>query len=153
MNVLGVRCSNTDFSYAALSGTKGAPILRSVDTHPFPKGYSAPESMKWLLQEIEALGNVHKVTLWVIKGAEPMATRDKAFVSRVEFEAMVSLAAANSGNVNVVRKVKQTIAKDLGLPGKAKALKTDLDLSLINGLDEMSEKQFEAVVAAWSALN
>ncbi len=152
MNILGVRCSNTDFSFAAVSGTRADPVLHCVGTHPIPKGYAIPDALKWLLQELETLGAKHKISHWVIKGAEPMATRDKTFVSRVEFEAMVSLAAANSGSVNVVRKVKRTIAKDLGLPGKVKALKSDLDISLISGLDQMSEKQFEAVVAAWSAL-
>ena len=81
-----------------------------------------------------------------------MAAKGKAFVARVEFEAMVSLSAANIGSSNVVRKVKPTIAKDLGLPGKAKSLINDLDYSLIDGLADMHQKVFESVVVAWSTL-
>jgi hypothetical protein len=152
MKTVGIRCSNSDYSYAILSGKKSSPKLLQVETHLFPKGYSQPQCLKWLLQELEELSKRHLAEKWIIKGAEPMATRDKAFVSRVEFEAMALLAAGNGGVVSVERKVKQTIAKELGLAGKAKALKSDLDHSLIAGLSEMSEKQFEAVVAAWSAL-
>ncbi len=81
-----------------------------------------------------------------------MATKGKAYASRVEFEAIVSLSAANIGHTNVARKVKSTIAKDLGLKGRAKSLVEDLDYSLINGLDSRNDKEFEAIVVAWSCL-
>jgi hypothetical protein len=65
---------------------------------------------------------------------------------------MVSLSAAMTGSDNVVRKVKPTIAKDLGLKGRAKSLVEDLDYSKINGLKQKSDKEFEAIVVAWSSL-
>ena len=78
--------------------------------------------------------------------------KGKPYAFRVECEAMASLAAANCGSSNVVRKVKPTIAKDLGLPGKAKSLTEKLDHSLVPGLSDMPDKEFEAVVVAWSEL-
>ena len=152
MKILGIRCSNSDYAYAVLTGTKKSPELVASDIISFPKGYSPPEIMKWLLQELESINTKNEISKWVIKGAEPMALRDKAYTSRVEFEAMVSLSAINNGSSNVIRKVKPTIAKDLGLKGTAKALVNDLDYSLIDGLKMMVDKEFESVVAAWSEL-
>lgn len=152
MNILGIRCSNSDYAYAVITGTKESPELVVSDIIAFPKGYSPPEIMKWLLQELESINTKYDISRWVIKGAEPMAMRDKAYTSRVEFEAMVSLSAVNKGNSNVCRKVKSTIAKNLGLKGTAKALVIDLDYSLIDGLKNMKDKEFESVVAAWSEL-
>lgn len=152
MKILGIRCSNNDFSFAVVSGNKKTPHLLETGLVPYPKGYTTPESLKWFLQELEALNARHSIDGWAIKGAEPMAAKGKTYAARVEFEAMVSLSAANAGSSNVVRKVKSTIAKDLGLQGKAKALITDLDYSLIDGLKKMDDKNFESVVVAWSAL-
>lgn len=152
MTTLGIRCSNSDYSFAVITGTKGAPNLIESEIVSYPKGYSAPENMKWLLQELDALNKKHGIDCWAIKGVEPMAAKGKVYAARVEFEAMVSLSAANTGSSNVVRKVKPTIAKDLGLVGKAKSLVTDLDYTLINGLKTMNDKEFEAVVVAWSTL-
>ncbi len=152
MKVFGIRCSNKDFAYAVVEGTKAAPVLVASAAHLYPKGYSAPAILKWLLQELEGLNKQHSITNWAIKGAEPMAVRGKPYAFRVECEAMISLAAANQGSSNVIRKVKQTIAKDLGLPGKAKSLTEKLDHSLIPGLSNMAGKEFEAVVVAWSEL-
>ncbi len=152
MKTLGIRCSTTDFTYAILDGDKQAPILNEVQTVAFPKGYEQPEKLKWLLQELDSLNKGHTISSWAIKGAEPMAAKGKPYACRVEFEAMVSLSAANIGHTTVVRKVKPTIAKDLGLKGKAKSLVEDLDHSLIGGLDPNNAKEFEAVVVAWSCL-
>ena len=55
MNVLGIRCSNKDYTFAILTGTKKLPQLLDSETLQYPKGYSKPESLKWLLQEIEGL--------------------------------------------------------------------------------------------------
>jgi len=150
--VLGIRCSNKDFAYAVMSGNKAAPTLAASAINVYPKGYTAPEILKWLLQEIQNLNKQHAVTNWAIKGAEPMAAKGKPYAFRVECEAMTSLSAANCGRSSVVRKVKTTIAKDLGLPGKAKSLTDNLDQSLVPGLADMSDKEFEAVVVAWSEL-
>ena len=51
-----------------------------------------------------------------------------------------------------MRKIKPTIAKDLGLKGRAKSLTEDLDYSKIKDLDKRPVKEFEAIVVAWSCL-
>lgn len=152
MIVLGIRCSTSGFSYAVLSGHGDSPCLVEAKTISLPANYSQPEKLKWFFDELQTLNRKHKVTKWAIKGSEPMATKGKSYAERVELEAMVSLSAATLGQDNVVRKVKSTIAKDLGLKGKAKALTEDLDHSKIEGLAQKPEKEFEAIVTGWSCM-
>lgn len=152
MPTLGIRCSPNDYTYATLSGTIANPALIEVKTIPFPANYSQPEKLKWYHDELQNLNRKHGIDSWAIKGAEPMATKGGAYADRVELEAMVSLSAGMLGSSNVVRKVKATIAKDLGLKGRAKSLIEELDYTKIHGLNERSDKEFEAIVVAWSCL-
>lgn len=152
MVVLGVRCSNTDYAYAVLTGTKSAPGLVECALVGYPKGYTHPEVLRWLLQELEALDAKHHADAWAIKGAEPLAARGKSHTQRVECEAIVTLAAANAGHTTVARKTKPTIAKCLGLPGKAAALATLASTPLLPGIKGQPDKVFEAIVVAWSDL-
>ena len=150
--ILGIRCSNTDYTFALLKGRKKTPQLQNIKTAAFPKGYSRPNSLRWFFQEIEDYFAKHtEITECVIKGAEPMAQKGSAYSERVEHESMVLLTAANKG-INASRKVKATIAKNLGLVGRAKALEEDLDSSVLAGYDKYTAKEQEAILAAWSAL-
>ena len=150
--ILGIRCSNTDYSFALLKGKKHAPQLQNVKTASFPKGYTRPSSLRWFFQEIEDYFAKHAgIVECIIKGAEPMAQKGSAYSERVEHESMILLTAANSG-INASRKVKATIAKNLGLTGRAKALVEDLDSSVLTGYDSYSAKEQEAILAAWSGL-
>jgi phosphohistidine swiveling domain-containing protein len=129
------------------------PKLEMCDTIVFPKGYTRPQALRWFLLELEELSKRHgSPSAWAIKGTEAMAARGKEFVERVENEAIVLFHAGNIGVNKVVRKVKSTIAKDLGLPGKASALKTDLDTSIIPEFKDATEKIKEAILIAWSEL-
>lgn len=153
MKCIGIRCSNSDFSYAILSGRKSDPKLETVDTISFPNGYTRPQSLQWFLLELEELSKKNgTLSVWAIKGTEGMAAKGKEFVERVENEAIVFLHAGNAGASRVVRKVKSTIAKDLGLKGKASALKTDLDTSIIPEFKDAAEKIKDAILIAWSEL-
>jgi phosphohistidine swiveling domain-containing protein len=152
MICIGLRCSNTDLSYAILSGSKAAPQLVASDTLVLPQGYTRPQALKWLLLELEGLSKKHSISLWAIKGAEAIAKKGREFVERIENEAMILLHAGNINADKVIRKVKATIAKDLGLPGKASALTTDLDASVIPQYKNASDKIKEAVLVAWSEL-
>jgi hypothetical protein len=87
MTVLGLRCSNTGYSFAVLSGTSGSPILQGYDTVAVPKGYARPQALKWFFQEIQDLNGKFGVDGIVMKGAEGQAGRGQAFVERVELEA------------------------------------------------------------------
>ena len=51
--ILGIRCSNTDYTFALLKGRKKTPQLQNIKTAAFPKGYSRPNSLRWFFQEIE----------------------------------------------------------------------------------------------------
>lgn len=152
MKCIGFRCSNNDFSYAILSGKRATPKLLTSDTIVFPKGYSRQQMLKWFLQELEEISKKQELSIWAIKGAEAIATKGREFVERTENEAMILLHVANVGAEKVVRKVKSTIAKDLGLPGRATSLKTDLDTSLIPEYERAPEKIKDAILVAWSEL-
>jgi len=151
MNMIGLRCSNRDFTHAILTGTKVAPVLLEYTTIKFPIGYTLPQSLKWFLQELSSLYSKYSVRAIVIK-ADEGRMRSKSYEKRVEHEAMVYLAAENSCIKHVFRKVSSTIAKDLGLKGRAHYLKTALDTSVISGFDDMTKKTQEAILCAWSVL-
>jgi hypothetical protein len=151
MKVLGIRCSNRDYAFGVLAGTKTKPETVECGTVRYPKGYSKPQSLKWFLQEIEAKVAKHDIGRMVVKRSE-RGTWGNAYEDRVEHEAMVSLAGANLGRKAVFKKVKSTIAKNLGLKGRGHYLKTTLDTSVIQGYDERSDKEKEAILAAWSEL-
>ena len=152
MSVLGVRCSNKDYTFAVLTGTKESPQLIDSQTLSYPKGFSNPESLKWLLQEIESLitrYSVEKIVMNRFAGR----SRGSIYEDRVEHEAMVYLAASNQGITSVSKKVKSSIAKDLGLKGRAHYLDTSLNTSLIKDFDNYSDKSKDAIRAGWSELD
>ena len=152
MNVLGVRCSNKDFSYAIMSGSQAAPKIVKTDTVPFPEGLKHFQSLKWLLQESEDLISNFNIYRIVLKRDEGR-TKSAAFESRVEHEAAVTIAGANQGVQMIEKKGNSTISKDLGLKGRAHYLKTQLDTSRIPGFDNYSAKLRDAILAGWSGLN
>ncbi len=152
MAVLGLRCSNSDYAYAVLDGNVKQPVLLEEQLVVYPTDYEKPKLLRWFYQEIQGILTKHRINKVVIKGAEAMATRDKAFVQRTEHEAIAILSAGDRGITRVGRKMKATIAKDLGMKGRAKYLATKLDRSAIEGFDEKAPKIQEAMLAAWSAL-
>jgi len=151
MKVLGVRCSNRDYSAVVLSGMKPSPGIDDSRTVRYPAGYSKPQSLEWLLQEIHELIDSHSVGKIAIK-ADEGRQRSKAHEDRVEHEAIVTLAGALYGPIPVFKKRKSTIAKDLGLKGQAHYLQTQLDTSAIPDYDGLSVNLQDAILTAWSEL-
>lgn len=149
--ILGLRCSAKDYAFAILDGTKAAPVLVAHGLVAYPKGFSRVQSANWFLQELTMLLDTHSCGAIVIKGFEGL-TKGNAFVERVENEAVAYLAAFRKGIKSVVRKVKSTIAKDLGLKGRAKYLSSTLDTTVINDYAALDEKIQDAVLAGWSGL-
>ncbi len=152
MKVLGLRCSSKDYAFGVLGGALASPDVLDSGLVMFPKGFSRVQSVKWFLQELDSLLSKHQCDLIIIKGFEGR-TRDKSFVERVEHEAIAFLAAANHGIKMVLRKVKSTIAKDLGLKGRARYLSSTLDTSHVPNFADYPDKIQEAILAVWSGLN
>lgn len=152
MAVFGIRCSNSDFCFVVIEGSrKQVKILDRAEVS-FPEGYSRPHELKWFLQELELIFCKHEIKVVSIKVSEGMAVRDNSFVARVENETMVQLVAANKGIKAVHKKMKSRIAKDFGLKGRAKYLITGVDYSVIPYFHSFSTKLQEAILAAWSSL-
>ncbi len=150
MNVLGIRCSSSDYTFAVLSGTKTSPQVVEVNSITFPTGFAKPQSLKWFYQEIDDLLARNSVQKIVIKKFEGR-TRGNTYEARVEHEAMISLAGANHGVKPIFKKVKSTIAKDLGMKGRAHYLST-FDTSPVSDFREYSQKAQDALLAGWSEL-
>ena len=135
--ILGLRCSSTDYAYAVLDGTKAKPTLVSSGHVTFPRGYSRQQCVNWFLQELLTILGANPCNAIIIKGFEGRK-RDNSFVARVEHETAAYIAAHENGIKSVLRKVKSTIAKDLGLKGRARYLSTTLDTSVVEGYDDLT---------------
>jgi len=153
MKTFSIRCSNTDFTYAVIDGDKSSPKVLEQAKVNFPKNFSEGEKLHWFNQEINTLIQQHSPESVVLKGAEPLAKRSKSLDERLHVESVVIMTAGANGIKNCTKKVKSTIAKDLGLKGKGKYLQTKLDTSVIDDFDSYNTKAQEAILAGWSSLN
>jgi hypothetical protein len=153
MTTLGARCSNTDCNFAVLKGSQASPVVKETKKIKFPKGFSKAESLNWFNQEVTDYLKGKKIRSIAIRGPENNARRSSSLDTRLQFEAIIYLLSAQLGITAVESKVKSTIAKDLGLKGKAKYLDTKLDTSVIDNFDNFSSKEKEAILVAWSCLN
>lgn len=153
MKILGIRCSSKDFSFAVLNGKQESTNLIDTGTISFPKGYSDSDNLKWFHQEVGGIITKHKIGGIGVKGVEPMAMKGKIYGARMEKEGMIFLQASQNGIKYVKRKVKATIAKDIGLKGKGKYLETKADFSSISEYDKLSKNIQEAIQIAVSMLN
>lgn len=152
MKALGLRCSNSDYVYAIVEGSKKSPKVLNTGRENFPKGFTGAKALRWFKQEMDDLLTKHSIAMIAIKCTEPMARKGNSYICRVENEAIIQLAAADSGIKLVQKKCNCTIAKDLGLRGVAKSLVTDLDYSVLPEFESMDSKLKEAVLVAWSSL-
>lgn len=153
MKTLGVRCSNTDYTYCILSGDAGSPHIETIKHVTYPNGFTEAETLKWLHQELQAILSTHAIDGVGIKRAETNVKRSNSLELRIQAEAIVSLAVAQAGCRSIERKVSSTVAKDLGLKGKAKYLHTKLDTSAISNFRDYSNKEQEAILVAWSCMD
>lgn len=151
MSVVGIRCSNKDFTYAVMTGSKENPTMKQCASVTIPKNFSRQRALYWMVQEIEQLIEKYDAQKIVMKGFEGR-TRGKTYAERVELEAAVYVAGGKNGMNGIFKKVKSTIAKDLGLKGRGHYLQTHLDTSVIVGFDSKSDKEKEAILAGWSEL-
>ena len=152
MRILANRCSNTDFAYAVIEGAKNSPTIVYVDIIGFPKGYDEPGLFHWFHQEIIGLIDQYQPDGVAIKAAEPMVKRSGSLEIRMRVEGIALMSAAEKGCKIACRKVKSTIAKDLGMKGKGKYLETKLETSQIANYDSYHSKEKEAILVGWSCL-
>lgn len=152
MKILAVRCSNTDFAHAIIEGTRRSPTVVQSTVTGYPKGYEEHSLFHWFHQEILGLLNDHRPDALAVKTAETMVKRSSSLETRIRVEGIALMSAAEVGCASTYRKVKSTIAKDLGLKGKGKYLETELDTSPIADFDSYNLKQQEAILVGWSCL-
>ena len=66
MSVLGIRCSNKDFTYVVMCDSKDQPRIAYAGGSAVPRNYSKTRLLQWLVQEVEALLDKHDVDKIVI---------------------------------------------------------------------------------------
>jgi hypothetical protein len=152
MKVLGLRCSNSDFSCAFLDGDKENPKIIQTIRLSFPSNFSESERLHWFYQELDSLIKESNLEAISIRSPEPLAKRTKSLDLRLHIEGIVFLVANANGIKSTCKKTSATIAKDLGLKGRGKYLKTKLDTSVINDFDAYPDKMKEAILVGWSLL-
>ena len=150
MSVLGLRCSNKDYTYVILTGSRNSPKVIQKGTVPYPQGYSTSQSLKWFHQEIENYVTQHDIKRIVIKADEGI-WRGKKSEDRIEHEAIAFFVAANH-DLWAARKRSSTLAKALGLKGRGRYL-AELDTSPIPDYDKYSGKMIDALRSAWSEIH
>ncbi len=153
MNILGIRCSSKDFSFAILNGKQDSVNFIESGTTSFPKGYSEADCLKWFHLEIAGMIDKYNISGIGVKGVEPMAMKGKTYGERMEKEGVIFLQASQKGIKYIKRKVKGTIAKDLGFKGRGKYLETKADFSSIKEYDKATINEKEAIQIAISMLN
>lgn len=152
MKILGIRCSNTDFTYSVIEKDKHNPkAVHETASKKFPKGYGTAEVANWLHQEIEGIVEQHHINAIGIKGAEPMGMKGKNYGLRMEKEGIIISAAAQKGIKFITRKTKGAIAKDLGQKGRSKYI-ANLDTSWITNFEKQNAKTQESILVAWSMI-
>ena len=150
MKTIGVRCSNSDYAYGILSGSKIKPVVEAAKRVAFPKNYSEAEILNWFYQEMEALFSNKAFDAVGIKRAETTVKRSNSLETRIQCGAIAILAASQAGCQTISRKVNSTISKDLGMKGKGSYLKTKFDTTPLSNFNDYSAKIQEAILVAWS---
>jgi hypothetical protein len=132
-------------------GAGHSPVVEAAEVIAYPKGFSEPEILKWLHQEIAQIFGKHDCNNVAIKKPELGVLRSNSLDIRIECEGVVTLAAAEAGCLSVKRLFNSSIAKGLGLKGKGKYLKT-LDTSPVNNFNTYPPKVQEAIRTGWSGM-
>ena len=147
---IGLRFTNKGFAFAILEGTRTSPeFIASLETQ-CPKAFKACETAKWVKHELDSIFAKYKPNYVCIKSFEGRA-KGTAYEERVRLEGVGHYCASQLGLKDLARKRKSTIAKDLGLKGRARYLAT-FDTSPIAEFDDLSSLVQEAVLVAWSDL-
>ena len=149
--ILGIRCTNKDFSYAILSGPKQEIKVRDASTLALPKGFSRGAEHKWLFQELKKILENNSIRKIVVKKHEGRISSKNTYESRLELEGVVFLAGGEN-NIPVFKKAKATLAKDICGKGKAKYIDTKVDTNIIPNFDDYSSNIKDAIICALSEI-
>lgn len=153
MKILSLRCSNSDFTYALISGGSQDPVVEEAETESYPKSIKENELFYWFYQEIKEILQRSNADVLAIKAAETTVKRSNALELRMRIEGVALMVSAELGFSEAYRKIKSTIAKDLGLKGKGKYLETQLDTSSVENFNGYTQKKQEAILVGWSCLS
>jgi hypothetical protein len=147
---IGLRFTNKGFAFAVLEGARRAPNLIASSEVDCPKGFKACETAKWVKHELDAIFAKYKPNYVCIKAFEGRS-KGSIYEERVRLEGVAHYCASQLGLKDLARKRKATIAKDLGLKGRARYLAT-LDTSPIAHFNDFGSLVQEAILVAWSDL-
>jgi hypothetical protein len=150
MKIIGLRFSNKEYAYAVVEGSRTHPVLLASSIVRCPKNFKACEIARWTKHELDELFGQHEPNYVALKAFEGRS-KGAAYEERVRLEGIAHLCASELGLKDIGRKRNPTIAKDLGLKGRARYLKT-LDTSPFAGFETLEDHVAEAALVAWSSL-
>ncbi len=148
--VIGLRFTNKGFAFAVLEGTRANPTLVESSMRQCPKAFKACEIAKWVKYELDSIFSKFKPDFICIKSFEGRS-KGAAYEERVRLEGIAHYCASELGLRDLARKRKSTMAKDLGLKGRAHYLST-FDTSSIDTFHDLDLLVQESVLVAWSDL-
>jgi len=154
MKILGLRCSNTDYTYVLLRGDKSSSKVIAAESINYPLNSNWPETLLWLSLEIEQRINTYAPDGMLIKKAELRGRMGSGDFDRIESEGVIALTAKQRGVKFIISKRKRTIAKDIGYKGTAEGYNTAMKDGAVDSscIKNCTDKINEAIMVARSGL-
>lgn len=148
--VIGFRCSPHGVALVVLRGTRAEPVLVKSEIAVRPANLTDPAFFSWAHKEIRDLLATNGAKRIRFKRAEHGPARSSSTERRAQVEAILQMAAYDSGYMQVTGVTKSQIAKAIGYVGAAKGVAAALDGTPMEAF--RIDDRGEAALAAWSAL-
>jgi hypothetical protein len=148
--VIGFRCSPQEITLVGLKGTKEDPVVVTSEVVRRPANLSDPAFFSWVHKEIRDLLTTNAPKRISFKKAEHGPSRSSSTERRAQVEAILQVAAYDSGYKQVVGMTKSQIAAAIGYEGKIKEILTALDGTPLESFTK--DERGEAALVAWSIL-
>jgi hypothetical protein len=148
--VIGFRCTPQEIALVVLKGTKDQPVVVTSDVAKRPSNLSDPAFFCWVHKEIRDLLTANSPKRISFKKAEHGPRRSAATERRAQVEAILQVAAYDSGYKQVPSLTKSQIAAAMCYKGIITDVITALDGTPLE--DFKKDERGEAALAAWSIL-
>jgi hypothetical protein len=148
--VIGFRCSPQEIALVVLKGTKEDPVIVTSDVVKRPANLSDPAFFSWVHKEIKDLLTTNSPKRISFKKAEHGPTRSSSTERRAQVEAILQVAAYDTGYKQIAGMTKSQIAAAIGYEGTIKEVILALDGTPLEEFKK--DERGEAALVAWSVL-
>ena len=148
--VIGFRCSPQEIAVVLLKGTKETPVIVTSDVVKRPANLTDPAFFSWVHKEIRDLLTTNAPKRVCFKKAEHSPNRSASSERRAQVEAILQVAAYDTGYKQIAGMTKSQIAAAIGYEGTIKEVVLALDGAPMEELKK--DDRGEAALVAWSIL-